>query len=263
MIYRNLLHAVSVALTVMVLWAGALADLRRRPIFPAAGAFTCGQISNCFVWYKAPSEAYSNGASVGTLHDQSGNGRDATEGTNTPTFQTNVQNGLSVIRFDGTNDKLATSSLSHGIGTGDFYVAFVAKSPGTINGSFRTAWSNGSFAPAHYWTTSTNSGAPAFYMGGTNAFTSLFSASTWYVVELYRVSGSVNMRVNGVVDATTVTNSSSISNAAFILAADAVAGGDYAGMDLGELLFYNANVSSTDRNTVKSHLCTDWGISCS
>lgn len=56
-----------------------------------------------YVWYKANTEAYGDGAAVGTMTDKSGNGRDATQSTagNKPTFKTAILNGKSVYRFDG------------------------------------------------------------------------------------------------------------------------------------------------------------------
>ena len=49
---------------------------------------------------------------IGTCLDQSGNGYDLTQatGANKPTFKTNIQNGLSVARWDGTADWMESDS---------------------------------------------------------------------------------------------------------------------------------------------------------
>lgn len=46
-------------------------------------------------------------------------------GTGTATYKTNIQNGKSAVLFDGAADYLRTASVTHGIGTGDFYLAVV------------------------------------------------------------------------------------------------------------------------------------------
>jgi hypothetical protein len=53
----------------------------------------------------------SDGDPVATWEDSSAQNNDATEATNRPTYQTNEINGLPVVRFDGTDDKLTASGL--------------------------------------------------------------------------------------------------------------------------------------------------------
>ena len=50
----------------------------------------------------------ADGDVVGAMADKSGNGRDLLQATtaNKPLYKTAIQNGLSVVRFDGTDDKL-------------------------------------------------------------------------------------------------------------------------------------------------------------
>lgn len=73
---------------------------------PAPPAFV-PPVPDPLVWFDATSEAYANGDPVTAATDRSGNSRNATGGS-PPTFVTNVINGLSVYRFDGTNDMLQT-----------------------------------------------------------------------------------------------------------------------------------------------------------
>jgi hypothetical protein len=58
--------------------------------------------------------SFSNDDAVDTWGDLSSNNRDATQASSSsrPVFKTNVQGGNPVVRFDGSNDILETSSFS-------------------------------------------------------------------------------------------------------------------------------------------------------
>jgi len=57
---------------------------------------------------------FSDGNEVGTWTDLSSNGRNATQSTaaNRPLYKTGIQGGNPVLRFDGSNDTLATTSFA-------------------------------------------------------------------------------------------------------------------------------------------------------
>lgn len=64
-------------------------------------------------WYKADAiTGLSNGAAVTQWNDSSGFVNHAAQatGTNQPTYQTNVINGLPVVRFDGGTDRLVITN---------------------------------------------------------------------------------------------------------------------------------------------------------
>ncbi|MFN4234153.1 MAG: G8 domain-containing protein [Bacteroidia bacterium] len=73
-----------------------------------------GSSTNNKIWYDAFQQNLTNGSSVSTLTDFSGNSNDATQSnsSNRPTFQTNQANGMPAINFDGTNDFLEITSIS-------------------------------------------------------------------------------------------------------------------------------------------------------
>ncbi len=62
-------------------------------------------------WYRAQDISGIDGTAVGTWPDASGNGRDLTQGTaaNKPVMFLRGRNGKKFVRFDGTNDSLASS----------------------------------------------------------------------------------------------------------------------------------------------------------
>lgn len=70
-------------------------------------------ISGLKLWLKADAITGSNdGDSVTTWTDSSGNTNNATQSTaaNKPTYKTNIINGNPVVRFDGVDDNLITTS---------------------------------------------------------------------------------------------------------------------------------------------------------
>ena len=61
------------------------------------------------LWYRADAiQGLSDGASVATWSDSSGNGNNATQASsgNRPVWKQNVLNGYPVVRFNGTNSSL-------------------------------------------------------------------------------------------------------------------------------------------------------------
>jgi len=91
-------------------------------------------LSGMLFRYRAGAEAGSDGTAVGTFTDQSGNGRNATQGTgaNQPTLKTNILNGKSVYRFDGTNDSVSIASWSPGTATVTIYAVVNNRNAGTF-----------------------------------------------------------------------------------------------------------------------------------
>ena len=91
-----------------------------------AAAFLPTDISGLLVWFDfsdistlfqdslKTTPVTADGDEIGAAEDKSGNGRDALQPTATklPLFKTAIQNGLSIARFDGTNDFLVTSSYA-------------------------------------------------------------------------------------------------------------------------------------------------------
>lgn len=76
---------------------------------------TPGSLSGLRLWLKADAiTGKTNGSSVDTWIDSSGNSASATNPTSAhqPTYVTNVTNGLPIVRFDGTDDELFSAVSS-------------------------------------------------------------------------------------------------------------------------------------------------------
>jgi hypothetical protein len=83
-------------------------------------------IANLVAWYKADQLALADGTAVGSWTDSSGvTGPLVGSAGSRPTFKTNIQFGLPVVRFDGVANGLRTS----GNLTIDAYTTFIACNP--------------------------------------------------------------------------------------------------------------------------------------
>jgi hypothetical protein len=77
------------------------------------GPFDPSDVPNMLMWLKADAiTGLSDGDSVGTWPDASGNGKNATQSTwwKRPIYNTNQVNGLPALKFDAYNDGLSTSA---------------------------------------------------------------------------------------------------------------------------------------------------------
>src|ERR1051325_4711729 len=91
--------------------------------------FSPSDISGLKIWLKADAGAgSSDGDAVGTWTDQSGTSHDFTQATSSkkPTYKTNIQNSLPVVRFDGTDDEMSGGDLSGVFTTGGSMFAAVS-----------------------------------------------------------------------------------------------------------------------------------------
>jgi hypothetical protein len=232
---------------------------------------------------------------VARWEDKSGNGRHATQSTsaNRPARKTSVQNGLGVLRFDGSNDSLSVSGSAstlkflHGGGTG--YSAFAVVGIRALNTReriFETGrWGSDSGdggALGCSWSIDTNG---SFRYDASNASTNvianvsssgLLTTSTFYTLSVVGVANSAtaslrsSMRVNGgpAIANNTQTGASSTANSRMDLIFGYGVGynGDgsveyeqWADLDFCEIVIYNSALSDTDRARVENYLRNKWG----
>lgn len=79
----------------------------------ANDAITPSSLSGLEFWVKSSSGITKDGSNnVSAWNDQSGNARNLSEATNQPLWVDATLNGYPIIRFDGTNDKLATADFT-------------------------------------------------------------------------------------------------------------------------------------------------------
>ena len=79
--------------------------------------FQPNTLPNLQLWLDATRIDQADNTAVASWKDQSGKGYDATQSTTAarPTYRTNQLNGLPVVRFDGTDDRMALSGGALGM----------------------------------------------------------------------------------------------------------------------------------------------------
>jgi hypothetical protein len=130
----------------------------------------------------------------------------------------------------GTTYLVSGSSLSHGIGTGDFTVVAWIRPDGTAGD--RAIFSIGTFAPAIYQ--NYPSGKFGVYWGGDRGFNTTLSDSVWTHVGVRRSGTTISGWVNGTQEATTHSVATSVADTTVNVGTEASSGGSQfaGGIDL-------------------------------
>lgn len=216
---------------------------------------------------------------IARWNDKSGNARHVTQSTSgaRPLRKTAIQNGLGVVRFDGSDDRLSLSSglnlLRNVPGATLFCVHNWLTAP-TVNKS-----------PLFISTATATTGRAAIgtgvssrkpYSGGrrldANSFQSATAASNnpdqafLQVAVFDYAAATVTQYINGSVDGVNLTfqtagNSSDTNSAAVnIGVSDPVTPTVFANVDISEILVFPTALSAADRQAVDSYLRRKWAL---
>lgn len=198
-----------------------------------------------YSWFDVTSEVgYSDNDTVGTFTDKIGS-HNLTQSSESlkPLYKENIKNGLPILRFDGSNDKLFNTGFGSMTTPATYFV--VAKLY-TTSGHVFTGNSD---------TTRHNFGAgPTFVMYAGGYVTSPSIDTNWHVFTCRFNGGSSFLRIDGSQVATgslaTWTHQGMHMGAYWN-------GGGACQMDIGEFVVYNSSEDYTDN---ESGLMTKWGI---
>lgn len=219
-------------------------------------------ISGLQFWVKADSGTFqdsakttpasSDGDVIGAWVDQSGKGNDVTQATTPkkPTLRLNVLNGKPVARFDGTDDRLISSSFSLAQPFTAFVVVKVS-SGALVGGIFFDTFTDTGLCAM--WKAS---GSALFRMSGGITIQTAWNAS-WNIHNGFFDGASSDYFING---------SSAISGDASTNGLSGISIGDIRGNpnpilgglkldgDIAEILIYNSILSTADRQTIEDYL---------
>lgn len=234
--------------------------------------WTPANIATVVGWYDASDTATitETGGAVSQWDDKSGNGLNLSqgEGTRQPLTGTVSMNGVNALKFDGSNDRMATSSNPFGAAVDNAFVIAVHKVDAVANGTFFTLtgsrnnvnrwqshapWGNGTIfldngggaAPNRI---STSYGVTA----GTNVMVGFYGSTTDNVQQIFK-NGSVLIEDASGHSVATVGN--------IFVGGDG--GTDHQNTSIGEFIIVNGNISTVDRQKLEGYLAHKWGLAAS
>ena len=206
-----------------------------------------------------PISSIANAGSAGGSFTASGSTR--------PTYKTSIQNGKSIARFDGTDDLLAGSALSAYFGASAKTIFIVGRYTGASWPSV-TAWqapafladSGGYFnvgvnvvsGPVNAFLAYNYDGSYDYAHGSTERY-----KDQWYVVTC--VHDGTNLKIY--VDTAAASSTASVGTS--LMTGTTQIGKSYSNYltgDIGRVLGYSTALGTTDRETYRDQLITEWGI---
>lgn len=203
------------------------------------------------------------GNGVARWQDKSGNGRHATQGTanNRPTLNTNKQNGLPCLTFDGVNDSLATAAFAHSQpltifvaqrltkATGlNFYARIVEHGDNNGLAIITADGSTPSLAVSVQYASSTFTRGPA-------------PVTTPTLLEMYvdtAATRNVYLDVNGANQITTTRTGTPTTPGVFTVSEYTGGGNYYNPQDMYEIVYYNRLLSAAERTVIRTYLNNKW-----
>ena len=201
--------------------------------------------ANLALWLDAGVGLTLSGTDVTTWADQSGNGRDAAaSGTARPTFQSGGINGMPAISFNGTTNRMTGPEvLTSGIATVFAVVKF------SVIDEIGSIFEQPNFA-LYRGFDSGNSSEFRIFNGQNLTSSNAIPNGTAVLLEAVANGASSLLFSNGIQRASGDAGSSATSGS-YELASNA---GSPKTMVIAEILVYNTNLGTTDRQAVESYL---------
>ena len=251
--------------------------------------FNPRNLPNLQLWLDATRIAQADSTSVTTWSDQSGNGYDATQGGSAarPTFIASGLNGLPVVRFDGTDDRLSipSSTATFKFLHSDVSTVFIVAKAGIVadpNNRYGILGTNANSTLQHglmivYDDRSANSFNNAINSGITNGggWRSLnlennyFAANTFQILTVRSdpansiVSDRSIYNLNGGVDEKNNTQNGNLSTSDASYNFEIGSTGNFTLPflgDIAEIIVYNRALNTSELAQVHRYLARKWGI---
>jgi hypothetical protein len=222
-------------------------------------------------WYKADAiTGLSDGDAVASWVDSSGRGNTLTQSTSgaKPSYETNEVNSLPIVRFDkdaSPGDNLFNADLGGDFepGTGDFYIAMVAKFPSSGT-QFIMSKANG-LAGLNVFISGSNLTFRPQTVGGTTETIVQNSVvdSSFHTIVCRRVSSTLGSEYDGSAFSTddgSKVNDGDMNNDNNFNVASSSTGGIDADMDLAEVIIAVGTLSDVNLQRITGYLAHKYAI---
>ena len=219
-------------------------------------------ISNLECWLNADSLSGTDGSLLASWSDLSGKGNDFTS-INSPTLQTNEQNGKNVVRFDGVDDVMSAGDIELHDNTRGLTMIAVVKATDSkrmpILSKYQTTGNNRQFAFGN----KDNFLFEDLDWGSYTGTVLDMGLDNFAVVEYVWTPGKAfELYINGVLLSTGNEPVNDISDGTANLK---LGGGDYTSVgfwegDFAEIMIYSDAVSSSEREALRANLAVKWDI---
>lgn len=240
----------------------AAARLRSRN---AAGAFDLASLAPV-LWLKFNELALANDALIASVPNAGSGGSAATQGgidNFKPVFKTAVKNGLGVGRFDGLNDFLTgtLSSATYGGNTSKTLalVLDAKNAAGDVFFNYGFEADSKSFGVSH----TSGSKLSIYQWGPGRDISSAASTTGWQMITAVKNGSSLSLyRDTTLIDGPTSVTAASVDDDTYDIGRliDGVFGGEYASMDLGELVLVPVACDATQLGNMWTSLKTKWAV---
>jgi hypothetical protein len=210
--------------------------------------------------------AVAAGGEVARLEDKSGNGRHFTQDTsaNRPTRKTSEQNGLDVLRLDGTNDQMAIAADFSAFFSEDAGTAFVVAKAESVTTNDDIPYLNACVLSfdlaihAFVMLRSNNTAASFGYDNGIRTASLSYVPGNWKVFSTTHGGGSLLFSINGSSPSSTSLGTRTFTSNVLRLGSNSEETVFLDG-DVGEIITYNVALSTADREAVETYLMDKWG----
>lgn len=202
-------------------------------------------------WWHAPDLAQADASAVSSWLDRSGNTYTLTQGVsgNRPTYKTGIQNGLDVVRFDGSSDALVIASAL-GLSTQPFTTVGV--------------WQMGSGNDQILIQTTTpfashgiNGGALRLYNGSWAG--AAITKSAWRLTVGVHNGASSLVAIDGA-SPTTINPGTGGWGGTTVIGAAQDGLSAWLNGDIGAVLVFNSALNTDTRQKLEGYLAHQWGL---
>lgn len=252
------------------------------------GTVAPNQIPNLNLWYDASvsttsrmltsgGTAPTNNSAVKSWIDLQGNGRNTDQASSSrqPLWQSNIQNGLGALKFDGTNDTMTLNPIAWALSLPGQTTYTVVKLNAQADQMHVHATNTGGFtfnlsgtSPNFYWAVETGGAiAVSGQVSNTSNFAYLgmvFDGTQTNANITTQNNLRVQFRYNGVQQALTFSTNANATTSASAntlnVGSDDAGNANFLNGYIGEMMIWTRTLTPTEISQVETYLSNKWGI---